>query len=406
MITINQKIKSFCILCLLVLSISCNKENDLAKLKAERNNLNTQVTELNAKLKEINTKIELLEPTQKSTLVSTRKLQYEVFEHYIDLQSNIKTDKDVTIYPEFQGVMRLLVREGQYVSAGQTIAIINDGGLRDQSKQAQMQVNSTTSQMQSAEAQASLARTAFQKQSKLWAQKIGSEMQYLTAKTNYEAAQKQLAAMRSQVAATQKGVSIVNAQISRTAVRAPFSGLIDQIITQDGQVVAPGVPIARIINGSAMKVEANVPEKYISNVKTGTSVKIEIPNLGEKIDSRIARVGGGINPSNRTFIVEIPVPNKSGMVKPNLLAKIKIIDYLNPNAIVVPSNCIKEDDEGNNYVFILSQSNGNSDIAKKIMITKGNTTGNETEVKSGLKINDIVITEGINSISDGSKIKM
>lgn len=393
------------ILSFLVMIFSCEKKDNLENLKKNRDELTKQVNQLNKELKEINLEIEKLEPTKKVTQVSTKTLALEKFEHFVELQANVETDQNVMIYPEFPGVMNLLVHEGQYVSAGQTIAIINDGGLKDQVKQAQITVDATNSTLQQAQVQADLAKTAYLKQSTLWKQKIGSEIQYLQAKTTYEAALKQIDAIRSQVAATQKGVLVTKAQLARTVVKAPFSGVIDEVLTQNRQAVAPGVPIIRLVNTSGLKVKAEVPETYIASVQKGTSVKIELPNLGESIQTQISRVSSLVNPNNRTFSVEIPVPN-NGLVKPNLLAKIKIIDYLNPNAFVVPTSVIKEDDQGKFYVFIYEKSNQSEGIAKKVYVTKGKTAGNNTEIKNGLSSNIQVITDGVNFISEGSKVKI
>ena len=300
------------ILSFLLVAFSCEKKDNLENLKKNREELTKKVNELNKELKEINLEIEKLEPTKKITQVATKTLSLEKFEHYVELQANVETDKNVMIYPELPGVMNLLVQEGQYVSAGQTIAIINDGGLKDQVKQQQITVESTNSNLQQAQVQADLAKTTFLKQSTLWKQKIGSEIQYLQAKTAYEAAQKQVEAVRNQVSATQKGVLVTKAQLARTVVKAPFSGVIHQ-------AVAPGVPIVRLVNTTGLKVKAEVPETYIGSVQKGTSVKIELPNIGESIQTQISRVSTLINPNNRTFSVEIPVPN-NGLVKPNLLA--------------------------------------------------------------------------------------
>ena len=393
------------ILSFLLVAFSCEKKDNLENLKKNREELTKKVNELNKELKEINLEIEKLEPTKKITQVATKTLSLEKFEHYVELQANVETDKNVMIYPELPGVMNLLVQEGQYVSAGQTIAIINDGGLKDQVKQQQITVESTNSNLQQAQVQADLAKTTFLKQSTLWKQKIGSEIQYLQAKTAYEAAQKQVEAVRNQVSATQKGVLVTKAQLARTVVKAPFSGVIDEVLTQNHQAVAPGVPIVRLVNTTGLKVKAEVPETYIGSVQKGTSVKIELPNIGESIQTQISRVSTLINPNNRTFSVEIPVPN-NGLVKPNLLAKIKIIDYLNPNAYVVPNSVIKEDDQGKFYVFVYEKSTNNEGIAKKVYVTKGKTSGNYTEIKNGLSSNIQVITEGVNFISEGSKVKL
>jgi RND family efflux transporter MFP subunit len=350
----------------------------VSKLKKEREELNKELAFLNEKLEEINGEIDKLEPMKvEALLVSAETMQLQNFEHFVDLQSSVKTDQDVMMYPEFAGTLKLYVREGQQVRAGQIIGEINDGGISQQLGQAK--------------AQANLAQTAFKKQESLWKQNIGSEIQYLQSKTNAEAAQKQVAA--------------IQVQLGRTKLKAPFSGTIDKVIIQNGQVVAPGMPIIQLVSLGQMKVEADVPENYISSVKQGSDVRIEIPNLNKKLQSKIVKVGSSINPSNRTFNIEIHIPNTDGTIKPNLMAKIKILDYKNPNAFIVPTQVVKQDAKNNFYVYTISKINKNEGVAKKTIIVKGKSSGNQTEVLMGLSPNDKVIIEGANNMSEGRKVR-
>ncbi len=372
-----KKIQIVTLMTFAILAIqSCGDK--VAKLKKERDELNKEMASLNEKLEEVNAELDKLEPMKvEALLVSAQTLQPQTFEHFVDLQSSVKTDQDVMIYPEFAGTLKLYVREGQHVSSGQIIGEINDGGISQQLGQAK--------------AQANLAQTAFKKQESLWKQNIGSEIQYLQSKTNAEAAQKQVAA--------------IQAQLGRTKIKAPFSGTIDKVIIQNGQVVAPGMPIIQLVSLGQMKVEADVPENYISSVKQGSDVQIEIPNLNKKLQSKIVKVGSSINPSNRTFNIEVHIPNTDGTIKPNLMAKIKILDYKNPNAFVVPTQVVKQDAKNNFYVYTISKINKNEGVAKKTIIVKGKSSGNQTEVLMGLSPNDKVIIEGANNMSEGRKVK-
>lgn len=372
----KQFINAVLILIISILIGSCGGDK-LKKLKKERDAINKEIAKKNTEIEKINAEIEKLEPTvDNPVLVSIQTIQNQAFRHYIDLQSNVKTDQDVMVYPEFAGTLRLSVKEGQHVSAGQIIGEINDGGISQQLAQAKIQAN--------------LAQTAFNKQKNLWNQNIGSEIQFLQAQTNSEAAQKQ--------------INAIQAQLSRTKIKAPFSGTIDQLIVQTGQVVAPGMPIMKMVSLGQMKVEADVPENYISKVKNGSLVSVEIPNLNKTIESRISKVGSSINPSNRTFNIEVPIANRDGSIKPNLMAKIRILDYSNPNSISVPTNIIKQDAANNYFVYTVSKINGKNGSAQKTLITKGQSSGNQTEVLGGLKMNDLVIIEGSNNMSEGRKV--
>lgn len=366
------------IIFLSVLILSCkNEDKNLKDLTKKRDELSKSIEKQNSELSKINDEIAKIQKVDSREAIIPHTIAYQPFQHTIDIQSNVTTEQDVMIYPEFAGTLTWNVKEGQQVSKGQVIASINDGGMSSQLKQVQIQ--------------ADLAKTAFEKQERLWNDRIGSEIQYLQAKTAYEAAQ--------------KSISMVQSQLGRTKVRAPFSGTIDNQIMQSGQAVAPGVPIGKIVNLGNMKVTADVSEQYITKIKTGTVVNINLPNLNEEIQGRISRVSNSINPNNRTFSIEIPIANKGGIIKPNMTAKIKVIDYQNNNTIAVPNSAIQTNANGDKYVYTLSQINGNSGIATKSMISIGHTNSDYTEVLSGLKIGDIIIKEGSKSVVDKTMVK-
>jgi membrane fusion protein (multidrug efflux system) len=340
-----------------------------------------------------------------SGVVTVLKMEPTNFVHSVDIQGNVTTDQDVMVQPQFSGMLSLFVKKGQNVSRGQVIGRVSDGGLNDQYQQAKIQVSTMNAQLQQVKSSANLAKITFEKQAALWKQKIGSEFQYLQAKTNYESAQKQVSAAQSQVSATQKAADAVKTSLSRTAIVAPFSGVIDEVITQNGQVVSPGVNIVKLISLGTMKVEANVPENYLAKVRVGTPVKVFIPTLNETVSSSVRLVGNFINPDNRTFKIEIPVSGKSG-VKPNLLAQVKIEDYINPNSLQIPSQYIYEDAAKKTYVVIATNINGENAIAKRQYVQQGEQSQNAAEISTGLKAGDFVITDGSKNLTDGQKIKI
>lgn len=340
-----------------------------------------------------------------SGVVSVLKMEPSSFVHSVDIQGNVTTDQDVMVQPQFSGMLTLYVKEGQNVSRGQVIGRVSDGGLNDQYQQARIQVTTVQAQLQQVKSAANLAKITYEKQSALWRQKIGSEFQYLQAKTNYESAQKQVAAAQGQVSATQKAADAVKTSLGRTAITAPFSGVVDKVVTQSGQVVSPGTDIVKLISLGMMKVEANVPENYLSKVKKGTPVKVFIPTLNETITSQIRLVGNYINPDNRTFRIEIPVSGKSG-VKPNLLAQVKIQDYINPNSLQIPSQYIYEDGDKKSFVVIATNIKGDDAIAKRVYVQKGEQSENSAEITTGLKAGDFVITDGSKNLTDGQKVKI
>ncbi|ROH99973.1 efflux RND transporter periplasmic adaptor subunit [Chryseobacterium daecheongense] len=382
------------------------KTKDVKGLQAYKDRQKAKLDSLNNVMAEVDKNLTAWGVSQTTGYVSVLKLQETSFAHNVEIQGNVTTDQDVTIQPDFSGVLSLYVKEGQRVNRGQVIGRIADGGLNDQYKQAQIQVSSMNAQLQIAKTDANLKRIAYEKQAALWKQKIGSEFQYLQAKAAYDAAQRQVAASQSTVSATQKAADAVKSNLAKTAIVAPFSGVIDKVITQNGQVVAPGRDIVKLISLGIMRVEAKVPETYLANIKPGTNVEVVFPALNKSIKSSVRLVGNYIDPATRTFIIQIPVPNEGGYVKPNLLAQIKIQDYLNPSAIQIPSQYIYDDAAHKSYVFVATNINGENGVAKKVLVETGQKSENSVEITRGLKAGDIVITDGSKNLTEGQKVKI
>lgn len=197
----------------------------------------------------------------------------------------------------------------------------------------------------------------------------------------------------------------MKAQLAKTVIRAPFSGTIDEVYAEKGQVVAPSQQgLMRIVNLGNMYVSTSIPETYIGKLKVGTEVDVFLTSLGKTYKGRVRQVGNFINPNNRSFGIEVGVPNPENLLRPNQVAKLKIIDYTDKNAIVVPTNVVQEDGEKNKFVFTVTNSNGKTGIAKKVIVKVGKSSDNVTEILSGLSAKDIIVTEGVNSISEGMKL--
>lgn len=349
------------------------------ELQAKKEALKQEVSLKNEQLAQIEKTLEKKNPREKKeVLVTTMTVKDTLFNHFVEIQGNVQTKQNVLIYPEYQGTLtRVLVKEGQRVRKGQTLARIDDGGL--------------SSQVAQAEAQAALAQTTFDRQKRLWDQKIGSEIQYLQAKTQYEA--------------TQNSVNQIKSQLSKTTVRAPFSGVIDEVITDQGTVVAPGAALFRIVNLDNMYVAAEVPESFLPTVTKGKKVKVEFPILGETVDATVRQTSNFIKPSNRSFAIEVGVPNKEGRVKPNLTARLSINDYTSENAILIPLNVINENADGEQYVYT-AFAKAEETVAKQKIITTGKSQGDRIEVLSGIQTGDKIIVEGARSVKDNQAIKM
>lgn len=354
--------------------------NDIETIQKKRDELTTQQQEIHAKLKELDHKLAELNPEKNVPLITTFTAKAEKFDHFLELQGSVETKQNVVINAEMGGILqKIYVNEGQKVNKGQLLARIDDGGMSQQLAQLQIQ--------------ADLAKTTFERQQRLWEQKIGSEIQYLQAKSSYEGQQSAVNQMKS--------------QLSKYTVTAPFSGIVDDIITEQGNVVSPGqTPILRIVNLSDMYIRTDVPESYISDVVEGKSVTVTFPVLGKTVETKIRQTGSFINPDNRTFNAEIEVPNKEKAIKPNLTARLKINDYTNEKALMIPQSIISENAEGDQYIFILDSIDGQKAVAKQTIIQTGKTQGDVIEVLEGLKDGDAIIDEGARSVKDGQTVKI
>ena len=355
---------------------------DVEAIRAKHAEISSEKKALEVQLKSLDSAIALLDDMAKLPLVTTIEVHPKKFNHYLELQGDVMTKQNVLIYPEMSGTLnRVHVKEGQKVSKGQLLATIDDGGL--------------SSQLAQHRTQAELSKTTFERQKRLWEQNIGSEIQYLQAKTNYEAQQSAVKQMESQV--------------GKSSIRAPFTGIIDDVIKDEGTVVSPGPgsEVFRIVNLSNMYIEVEVPESHLPNVTPGKDVKIYFPVLGDSVSTKIRQTGNFINPSNRSFTAEIPVPSHDGKIKPNLTARVMINDYTSDNAILIPQSILSENANGEQYVFLVdADSIQNDPVAKKVVIKTGKTQGDYVEVLSGINEGDAIIDEGARSVKEGQKVNI
>jgi RND family efflux transporter MFP subunit len=385
-----KKILSITVLTLLL--VACSGENktgnldeviqsnDLAKIKSTRESVHKEYEKLVADLAKLDKAIAVLDPNKKNPLVQTITLKDTLFTHYIEIQGNVDTKENIMISPEYSGILtQVNVKAGQRVSKGQVLARIDDGGM--------------SSQLAQAETQLALAKTTFEKQKNLWDQKIGSEIQYLQAKTSMESQQKMVAQIKS--------------QLNKTVVTAPFSGTIDDVLIEKGKVVAPGMELFRIVNLTNMYVTANVPENYIGQLKVGAVVDVYLNSLGKNYKGKVRQIGNYINPNNRTFGIEIALPNPDNLLRPNQVAVLKIEDYKNPKALLLPENIIQEKADGSKIIYVIEKADDkNSSKATQKTIEIGYTSGAFVEVKAGLQAGEIVITEGGKALKDGQTVEV
>lgn len=361
------------------------KSEDRSVVQQKKDALDKELQELTTKVNQINQRLEELNPDKNIPLITTFSVKEEKFVHYLELQGNVRTRQNVLVYPEIAGQLKTIhVKEGQKVTKGQLLATIDDGGIKEQLAQA--------------DAAAQLAKTTYERQKRLWDQKIGSEIQFLQTKTDY--------------LAKKNAVDQIKKQLGKAEVTAPFNGVIDEVIKDEGTIIAPGQgsEVFRVVNLNNMFIETDVPETYVKSITNGKKVVINFPILGTTVDSKVRQAGNFIDAANRTFRAEIGVPSGTKNVKPNLTARLKINDYTNEKAILIPLSIISENAEGKQYVYVLTdkKTENNFTYGKVVqrIITVGKTQGDKIEVLSGIKAGDEIVDEGARSVKDEQAVKL
>ncbi|AZQ42942.1 efflux RND transporter periplasmic adaptor subunit [Nonlabens ponticola] len=361
--------------------IAAGETDAIAQRKTE---LLNQKKELENEIRSIENYMDNNAVKRAGSLVSVKTVNDTLFKHYVELQGSVDTKQNVTLMPEMAGVLtQVYVKEGQRVSRGQRLARIDDGGLAQQIEQMKVQ--------------SELARTTYERQKRLWDQNIGSEIQFLQAKTAYESQQSAIRSMQQQLA--------------KTVVTAPFSGVIDDVITEQGNTVTPGMTrLMRIVNLDDMYIEVEVPETYIADIEAGTDVEVEFPVLGKTMNSKVRQTSSFINPANRSFKIEIPVDSENGNIKPNLTARLKINDYTREDAILIPLSVISENSNGEQYVMVATNRESgepyDTAVAKRRLIKTGKTSDNMIEILNGIQEGDQILVEGARSVKEDQEIRI
>jgi len=355
------------------------ENSPLSQLKSQRDSLiivydetGEQINLLDQRIAELDTTIQT-----RRMLVSTQKIERQKFEHFFEVHGVVEAKKNATINADVPGVIKqIMVKEGQQVRKGQSLVLLDTEVIKKN--------------IEEVETSYDLAKTIYERQENLWKQQIGSEIQYLEAKNRKEGLQQKL--------------NTLHAQLKKSVISAPFSGTIDEIFPTVGEMAAPQLPLLRLINLENAYIVSDVSENYVSKVSSGNYARVNFSSLDNTwLDARVSRVGQYINPNNRTFKVRIELDNNDNrMLKPNLLAIIRIMDYKQDSAIVVPSKFIQQDAGGNNYLFIVE----NGSTAKKVEVVTGMSYEGKTLIKSGLKGDEEIVLEGARSIKDGETVEI
>lgn len=343
-----------------------DKKEEIAKLKKQREDLSVEILKLEKELpKDSN------ESSQKKVVIMVTEVAPQTFTHYLEIQGKIDSDQNVKVSPKSGGVVQdVFVERGQNVSKGTLLA--------------QIDASTTLSGINEVKKSLEFAKELYEKQERLWEQKVGTEVQYLQAKNQKESLEKKLASL--------------NEQYEWSRIRAPFNGLVDEIYVRIGEATAPGTPAFRIINNGSLKAIAEVPESYIASIQKGNSVKLYFPDAKKEINTKILTAADVIDPVNRTFKIEMPLTGEGKMLKANMIAYVNIKDYEKENAIVVPLNVIQRTDKGD---FIYVVENGKAVMTP---IELGLTYKSQVEVLSGLKAGSKIITVGYQDVVDGQPV--
>jgi membrane fusion protein, multidrug efflux system len=376
----KKSFNSLLLICVLVfMALACGKkqDNSLAGKKAQLLELQGQASTLTEKIQALQNEINKLEPNQeeKTKTVTVSPVLASNFQHFVEATGRLEAENNVFVSPQTGGaITKVFVKIGDFVAKGQKIATIDNSILRNS--------------MQEVEIQLETARTIFERQKNLWEQKIGTEVQYIQSKSSVEALERRIATLKSQ-----DGLNVVT---------APISGTIDEIRFKAGEMAAPGVGIARIVNFSDLKVVANMPDTYAGTISKGDVVKIKFPDIKKEITATLSFVSQTINQVSRTFLVEARVPNIDKALKPNLTAILNVNDQSKGGAITVPQSYVQNTEQG--AIVYVAENQGNRKVARARVVTTGLSYDGKIEITSGLTTADLLITEGYQEIVDGQSI--
>jgi len=348
-----------------------DKKTKLADLKKQQVDLGNQITALQAEI----VKQDSSAAPEKAKLVAVTKLNEENFNHYIDLQARV--DADNIAYVTSRGVpgqvKAVYVKQGDFVKKGQLLLKLDDAIIKQQLQQAQTQLG--------------FAQDIYNRRNNLWKEGIGTEVDFISAKNNVDQAQKQ--------------VDIIEEQLSFSNVRAETSGVADEVTIRVGETFPSATGVIKIVNNNDLKIVAEVPENYLSRVKTGSSMVVTLPDINKTFNTTVNISGKVIDPNSRSFYIEARIPAGTG-AKPNELAVAKILDYSASNAITISVNTLQTDEQGK-YVLVAENKNGKL-YAQKKRVEIGELYGDKIEIKNGLQSGDMLITDGYNNLYDGQLI--
>jgi membrane fusion protein, multidrug efflux system len=371
---------TFYILSTIVVLVACSKgggdklsekKAELAKLQAEEKTISASITKLQAEL-------DILDPqkdVEKVITVTVSPLASQNFKHFVEIQGRVDAKNNIFVSPQMGGaITNLYVKEGDYVKKGQIIATIDNAVLKQSIQEIDYQLET--------------AKIFYEKQKSLWDQKIGTEIQYIQAKSNVESLEKRISTLKTQTA--------------MTSVVSPIGGFVDEVRMKAGEMAAPGIGIVRVVNSDNLKVVAQVADTYASTIKQGDVVIVKFPDLGKETTAKLTFVGQTVNAASRTFVVEASIPKIDSQLKPNMTAVLNINDQAKGNAIIINQNYIQHTELGD--IVYVAVTEGAKKVARSRKVTTGITYNGDIEITSGLQTGDMLITQGYQDLVDGQAV--
>lgn len=379
--TLIRTMKKSVILFGLVLAAwSCQQEAKTIEAKrALIDEKKEKITSLNIEIDSLKTEIAELDTSvvkEEITPVKTKVLKPETFKHFVEITGTVASRQNLLLSAEVPGqIKEIRVNEGDRVQKGDVLIRQDNDAIKNQ--------------LDEAEAAYQLAKTTFERRQKLWDQKIGSEIEFLQAKTNFKSAKKRLEQLR--------------ANYNNTFIKSPIDGKVDVITVNEGEFAGGGTPVVRVINLDNPEIEAEISERYLPYIDMGDTVVVKIPALNQRQEVPVSFISQYINPENRSFMIKVDLENRDGKVLPNILANMVIQDYEKKNALVVPSFSIQKDLKGD-YVYVIKKRGEGKPVAAKKYIETGRSSAGRTEVKKGLEKGDEVVTSGFEQLNEGKAV--
>jgi membrane fusion protein (multidrug efflux system) len=378
-LTYITPMKNLLVITLLIglIASSCTEKPGIEQKKEELKGYQSEINDLEKKIAALEKEIVVLDPSFgkkdiKKTLITALDVKPTYFEHKVEMRGSVESRRNVTIGSEVPGkIQRIHVKEGQKVKKGQTLMTLDASVIRNNIAELKTSIE--------------LAKTVYERQENLWKKKIGTEMQFLQSKNNYESLQRKLAT--------------ANSQLDQSIITAPFNGSIDEVIAKEGEIAQPGMPMVRIVNPDDVYIKSDISERFIGVFKKGDEVEVYFPSQDKRLMSKITSVGQVINSQNRTFEAEFVVPDGLSSVTPNQVVVLKLRDYTNESAFQVPTMVIQKDSKGS-FVYRIKKK-GDNMIATKSHIETGVSYENNTEILKGIQAGQKVAHLGVRDLSEG-----